>query len=173
MYVPANKSWLPAELQIIVWHTAFTTPSAKVMKGVCIENVGSQHRWPRKQITTKADVHALIAMGRSLVDPCPHCEFSDDTGTGSYCGECRSRPVVVSSFYEVSYLGGCTSQCRERSPRQTYLKSLQRQTCSRCEHIYRHSEQYAEFIEEEGCCPACYTEIEMCGRPGGSSEGAL
>ena len=148
-------------------------PSAHVLKWVTIESVGNNCRWPRKRLATKTGAHAQIAMGRSLVGPCSHFEFADGTGAGGYCGSCRSRPVVMKSFYEVSYLGGCTSQCRERSPRQTYLKSLQRQTCSRCEHIYRHSEQYAEFIEEEGCCPACYTEIEMCGRPGGSSEGAL
>ena len=157
----------------LVWHTAFAAPSAEVMKGVTIENVGNQRQWPRKRLTTKAGVHAKIAMGRYFVDPCSHCEFADDTGTGGYCGSCRSRPVVMKSFYEVSYLGGCASQCRERSTRQAYLKSVQRQTYSRCEHTYRHSEQYAEFIEEGGCCPKCYTEIEMCGPPGGSSEGEL
>ena len=138
MYVSASKSWLPTELQNMVWHTAFVSPSAQVMKGVSIEILGSQHQWPRKQITTEPGVHARIPMGRSLVNPCSQCQFHGDYGMGGYCGKCRSRPVVVESFYRTFYLGGTAMPFygRGESPRKSYLRGLQRTTCPICEHTY-------------------------------------
>ena len=156
MKVPLSKFWLPADLQNLVWHMASVTPSAKVIKEVTIESLGNTQQRPRKRITTKGNARALIGMGRSMVNPCLQCEFADDTGAGEYCGTCRSRPTVMQSFYDVSYLGACGSQCRSASPRRSYLNTLQRRTCPKCEHIYWHNRQVAEFIEEEGCCPKCF-----------------
>ena len=156
MRFAVSKLWLPADLQSLVWYTAFTTPSAEIMKGVTIENAGHPHQWPRKRLTTKEDVHVRVAMGRSMVDPCLQCDLAADTGMGGYCGKCRSRPVVMKSFYQTSYLGGCAPQCRGASPRRSYLEALGRQTCPTCKHIYRHNWQVAEFIEEEGSCPKCF-----------------
>ena len=156
MRFAVSKFWLPGEIQSKVWHDSFVTPSAEVMKGVSIDNVNYQHQWPRKCLKTKAGVNAKIAMGRSMVNPCSQCDFAADTGMGGYCGKCRSRPVVMKSFYQTSYLGGCASQCRGASPRRSYLEALGRQTCPTCKHIYRHNWQVAEFIEEEGSCPKCF-----------------
>ena len=157
MRFAVSKFWLPGEIQSKVWHDSFVTPSAEVMKGVSIDDVSYQHQWPRKRLKTNTGVVAKIAMGRSMVNPCSQCDFAADTGMGGYCGKRRSRPVVMKSFYEVSYLGGCSPICnRDTSPRRSYLKALQRQTCPRCEHIYRHDWQVAEFIEDEGSCPKCF-----------------
>ena len=157
MRFAVSKFWLPGEIQSKVWHDSFVTPSAEVMKGVSIDDVNYQHQWPRKRLKTNAGVVAKIAMGRSMVNPCSQCEFAADTGMDGYCGKCRSRPVVMNSLYEVSYLASCAPACnRDTSPRRSYLKALQRQTCPRCEHIYRHDWQVAEFIEDEGSCPKCF-----------------
>ena len=62
-----------------------------VIKDISIQDLGNQYQWPRDRITTKTGVHALVAMGRCIVDPCSQCEFAGDTGVGDYCGSCRSR----------------------------------------------------------------------------------
>ena len=133
------------------------TPSTQVMKSVSIENLGDPNQWPRKQLTTESGVHAKLPMGRCFLNACAQCEFATNTGMGGYCGKCRSRPVVMESFYRTSYLGGTAMPFygRGESPRKSYLRGLQRQTCPICEHTYRHNWQVAEFIEDEGCCPKC------------------
>ena len=153
MRFAVSKSWLSSDLQNMVWHYSFVTPSAEVMKGVSIEDINYQHQWPRKRLKTKAGVHAKNAIGRSLVNPCPQCDMAADTGVGNYCGRCRSRPVTFPSLFDESYLGGATPQCRYASPRTNYVNSLRRQTCPRCEHTYRHNRCVADFIEDEGFVP--------------------
>ena len=154
MRFAVSKSWLSSDLQSMVWNYSFVTPSAEVMKGVSIEDIYYQHRWPLKRLETKDGVHAKIAMGVCIVNPCGQCGMAEE-GIGYYCGKCRSRPVVMKSIYNQSYLGGTTTQCRYASPRTTYVNALRRQTCPRCEHTYRHNRFVADFIEDEGFCPQC------------------
>ena len=127
MRFAVNKHWLKSDIQKMVWQYSFETPSAKVMKGVSIQSFNYQNRWPRKRLTTKSGVHAKVAMGRSMVNPCHQCEMAENFGSNHDSGGCRSRPVVMRSLYEDSYLGGSTPQCRDESPRRCYLKKLRRQ----------------------------------------------
>ena len=153
MCFAVSKGWLPSDVQSSVWYYAFVAPTAEAMKGVTIQSLERRH-WSLKSLKTKAPLHILQAMGRSVVNPCSGCWFADATGVGEYCGRCRSRPTVMRTRF--CYLGDCHSLCRDASPRRTYLKALQRVTCPQCEHIYRHEWQVADFIEEEGSCPKCF-----------------
>ena len=76
MRFAVSKSWLSSDLQSMVWNYSFVTPSAEVMKGVSIEDIYYQHRWPLKRLETKDGVHAKIARGRVLVDPCEQCDMA-------------------------------------------------------------------------------------------------
>ena len=155
MRFAVSESWLPADMQSMVWHYSFVTPSAEVMKGVSIQDITYRNRClPRKRLETKDGVHAKIAMGVCIVNPCGQCDMAEE-GIGYYCGTCRSRPVVMKSFYRESYLGGSTPRIRDASPRSNYVNSLRRQTCPRCERTYRHNRFVADFIEDEGYCPNC------------------
>ena len=149
-----NKSWLKSDIQKMVWQYSFETPSAKVMKGVTIEDV--PRKWTAKKLTTKKGVRAFVAMGRSIKNPCHQCEMAENYCSDRYCGECKSRPIVVPSLFEDSYLGGMMSQCKGgQSPRTGYLKKLNRQTCPQCKTIYRHDFFAQDLIAEEGACQNC------------------
>ena len=119
MRFAVSKGWLPSDVQSSVWYYAFVAPTAEAMKGVTIQSL-ERRPWSLKSLNTKAPLHILQAMGRSVVNPCSACWFADATGVGHYCGECRSRPTVMRTRF--CYLGGCHSLCRDASPRRTYLK---------------------------------------------------
>ena len=154
MRFAVSKHWLKQHLQKLVRRYSFETPSAQVMKDVPIENV--PRKWPAKKLTTKRGVHAKVAMGRSIENPCHQCEMAENYCSDRYCGECKSTPYVCKSFFEDSYLGGTMSQCKNGdSPRTGYLKKLNRQTCPQCKEIYRHDLFAQELIAEEGVCPNC------------------
>ena len=154
MRFAVSKHWLKADLQKMVWQYSFETPSAKVMKGVTIENV--PRKWPAKKLTTEKGVHAKVAMGRPIKNPCLQCEMAENYCSDRYCGECKSRPTVMPALFEDSYLGGVMSQCKGGdSPRTGYMKKLNRQTCPQCKTIYRHDFFAQELIAEEGVCQNC------------------
>ena len=78
MRYAVSKHWLKQDIQTMVWRYSFETPSSKVMKGVTIDDIQHPRRkWPAKRLTTKKGVHAKVAMGRSIKNPCQQCEMAE------------------------------------------------------------------------------------------------
>ena len=149
MRFAVSESWLPTDMQSMVWHYSFVTMSTEVMKGVSIDHINYRAcRWARKRLETTYGVHAKIVVGVCIVNPCGQCDMAEE-GIGYDCGKCRPRPVVMKSIYIHSLLGGATTQCRYAPPRTTYVNAVRRQSCPRCEHTYRHNRCVADFIQDE------------------------
>ena len=67
MCFAVSKGWLPSDVQSFVWYYAFVAPTAEAIKGVTIESEERRH-WTLKSLKTKAPLHILHAMGRSVVN---------------------------------------------------------------------------------------------------------
>ena len=83
MRFAVSKSWLSSDLRSMVWHYSFVTPSAEVMKGVSIETSNGTMNYRncrciRKHLETHDGVHAKIAMGCCIVDPCGQCDMAEE-----------------------------------------------------------------------------------------------
>ena len=147
------KKWFSEELERKIWHYAFVTPTAEAMKGVTIRTRSMDHGWVRTTLRAKDGTSILAACGLNLMNPCVGCEMYDLIGVGSYCGQCRWRPTVCRQVNTA--LLNTKWGDRSASPRQDYVRMIQRQTCPVCLTLYRHNHMIVDFIAEEGCCPTC------------------
>ena len=148
------KQWHTSEdVERKIWRYAFLHPTAKLMQEITIETRPMDHGWQETTLRAKDGTSILAACGRSLVNPCVHCEMYDLIGVGSFCGRCRWRPTVYPQ--QNTTLLDTKWGDRSASPRQDYVRMIQSQTCPVCRVIYHNNPMIPDYIADEGCCPAC------------------
>ena len=148
-----DKTGLTAELVENVILCCYKTPTARMLKDVEIP-LGC-----RKLLVPKPPTQILVGTGRSCVNPCEQCDFAEQTGEGGFCGQCRSRPLVMRRRAGAIYLFSLSAHGLARSsdsPRTSYLRNLGNFTCGNCGEIYFNNHRERQHIEHTGECLVCH-----------------